>query len=467
MPHPRAPGKPLKPRGSVVTVRLTHVALVLLALLGGTGCATSRSVRLETGQGAPITHAPDMEVRPAKLEEEAFAAAVRALARDASVSAPPRETAYRLLAASLPPRAYSHVRGRLGLVSVMEPERRQLRLHAEPEGGLAAAYGRWCQRKALSGDCLHLLQEGPTLDEVGRRTLAFSIALDSVWDETGEALRGMVSREAVIATITTTATLYLGLWLIPEPAVSKGIAATLTAVLIAYAGIDTVVSLIRGWLVLADAAREATTFEELRDAGERYGEVMGVNAARAFVMLATAALGSTAETMAAKIPTLPGSAQASLVGAAQGGFRLGAVAQVESVAVSTSGVISIALAPGAVAMTVRGPVVDAAGQKHHIASDKFSTSTANGGPWTPRYQKIFKKADMSLSDPANQVDVPGHKGPHPRQYHERVHGALEQATANCETIVQCRESLTRALRTLADQLVQKGSFLNKLVTRTE
>ncbi|MBE4747258.1 hypothetical protein G4177_03590 [Corallococcus sp. ZKHCc1 1396] len=467
MPYPRLPGKPLRPCGSVVPVRLTQVAVVLLALLGGAGCTTSRSVRLETGQGAPITHAPDMEVRPAKLEEEAFVAAVRALARDASVSAPPRETAYRLLAASMPPRAYSHVQRRLGLVSMKEPERRQLRLQAAQDEGLAAAYGRWCQRKALSVDCLHLLQDGPTLDDVGRRTLAFSIALDSVWDETGEALRGMVSREAVIAAITTTATLYLGLWLIPEPAVSKGIAATLTAVLIAYAGIDTVVSLIRGWLVLADAAREASTFEELRDAGERYGEVMGVNAARAFVMLATAALGSTAETMAAKIPTLPGSAQASVVGAAQGGFRLGAVAQVESVAVSTSGVISIALAPGAVAMTVRGPVVDAVGPKHHIASDKFSTSTANGGPWTPRYEEIFERADMSLNDPANQVHVPGHKGPHPRAYHERVHGALEQATSNCQTILQCRESLTRMLRTLADELVSEGSILNKLVTRTE
>lgn len=328
---------------------------------------------------------------------------------------------------------------------------------------MAAAYGRWCKRKALAGDCLHLLERGSTLDEDGKRTLAFSIALDSVWDETEDALRGMTDRGAVLSMIVTTGALYLGLWLLPEP-VSKGIAATMTAVLIAYLGVDTVWSLIQGWMRLSEAVVEATTFDELRDAGEQYGEVLGENAARAFVMLATAALGSTAETLAAKLPKLPGSAQASLVGVAEGGFRLGAVSQVESVAMSTTGDILLTLAPGAVAT---GGPVEVPGPKHHIASDKFSTSTANGGPWTPRYQRIFDKGGMSLNDPENQVDVPGHRGPHPREYHERVHQRLEQVTSTCKTIDQCREALKGALRVLASEIVQKGSFLNKLVTRTE
>nr|WP_253899644.1 AHH domain-containing protein [Corallococcus carmarthensis] len=181
-------------------------------------------------------------------------------------------------------------------------------------------------------------------------------------------------------------------------------------------------------------------------------------------MLATAALGSTAETLAAKVPTLPGSAQASLVGAAEGGFRLGAVAQVESVAVSTTGDILISLAPGAAAA---GGPVEVPGPKHHIASDKFSTSTANGGPWTPRYEEIFERAGMSLNDPENQFHVPSHQGPHPREYHVRVYNELNLATSNCTTIAQCRDSLTRMLRSLAKELVQEGSLLNKLVTRRE
>uniref|UniRef100_UPI003977C040 AHH domain-containing protein n=1 Tax=Corallococcus exiguus TaxID=83462 RepID=UPI003977C040 len=397
------------------------------------------------------------------LDEDAFVSAVAGLARTAPVSSYPMEAARRLLAASLPSRPYAHVRGHLGLVSVQEPGRGHLRLSNAPETELAAAYGRWCKRKALTGDCLHLLERGPTLGEDGKRTLAFSIALDSVWDETEAALRGMTDRGAVLSMIVTTGALYLGLWLLPEP-VSKGVAATMTAVLIAYLGVDTVWSLIQGWMRLAEAVAEATTFDELRVAGERYGEVMGQNAARAFVMLATAALGSTAETLAAKVPTLPGSAQASLVAAAEGGFRLGAVARVESVAVSATGDILLTLAPGVVAT---GGPVDVPGPKHHIASDKFSTSTANGGPWTPRYQRIFDKGGMSLNDPENQVDVPGHRGPHPREYHERVHQRLEQATSTCKTIMQCRASLIRALRSLRNEIVQQGSFLNKMVTRTE
>ncbi|MBN8229344.1 AHH domain-containing protein [Corallococcus macrosporus] len=431
MPRLHIPGIPL-------------AVVIAWLLLVGTGCAASRAVRLDTGRGPTRVHTPQRDVQPVALDEDTFVSAIASLVRTAPVP-------------------YAHVRGRLGLISVQQPGRGHLRLTDTPAEELTAAYGRWCKRKALSGDCLHLLERGATLDEDGKRTLAFSIALDSVWDETESALRGMTDREAVLSMIVTTSALYLGLWLLPEP-VSKGVAATLTAALIAYLGVDTVWSLIHGWMLLADAVADARTFDEVRDAGEQYGRVMGENAARAFVMLATAALGSTAETLAAKVPTLPGSAQASLVGVAQGGFRLGAVAQVRSVAVSATGDILISLAPGAV--TTGGPV-DVPGPRHHIASDKFSTSTANGGPWTPRYQRIFDKAGMSLNDPENQVDVPGHRGPHPREYHERVYRRLDQATATCKTLEQCRVSLIDALRDLADEILQKGSFLNKLVTRTE
>ncbi|MBN9688354.1 AHH domain-containing protein [Corallococcus sp. NCSPR001] len=433
------------------------MAVIAWLLLVGTGCAASRNVRLDTGRGPTRVHTPRRDVRPVALVEDAFMATVAKLARTAPVSAHPTEATRWLLS-----RPYAHVRGHLGLVSVREPGRGNLRLSDSPEAELAAAYGRWCQRKALTGDCLHLLERGPTLDEDGKRTLAFSIALDSVWEEAEYALRGMTDREAVLSMIVTTGALYLGLWLLPEP-VSKGVAATMTAVLIAYLGIDTVWSLIQGWMRLSEAVAEATTFDALRDAGEQYGEVMGQNAARAFVMLATAALGSTAETLAAKVPTLPGSAQASLVAAAEGGFRLGAVAQVESVAVSTTGDILLSLAPGAVAT---GGPVEVPGPKHHIASDKFSTSTANGGPWTPRYQQLFDKAGMSLNDPENQVHVPGHKGPHPQAYHEEVFERLRLATSTCRTIQQCRVDLTQALRILAKELVTENTWLNKLVTRS-
>ncbi|RKG92452.1 AHH domain-containing protein [Corallococcus terminator] len=445
------------------------VAVVLVLL--GTGCSAARVVRLDTGRGAPVVHSPRTESAPVVLEKDAFTEAVKTLAEDAPVSVRPREEAYRLFAGSFSSQAYSRVRGRLGLVSVEEPPR--LRLLVEEDGAeaeLARAYGQWCQRKQTPGDCLQLLELGPTLDEDARRTLAFAIALDSVWEETEEALVGMTNREAVLATIVATGTVYLCLWALPEP-VSKGVAAAMTVVLIGYLGIDTVLDLIRGWRVLSEQVKVARSFDEVRDAGEQYGEVLGENAARAFVMLATAAVGSTAQTLASKVPLLPGSGQAAVVVAEQAGVRLGAVARVESVAVASDGVITFALAPTAMAMAAREggapPVasgVDGEGHEHHIASNKWWSATNRGGPWSPKFQEIFERAGMSLDDPANKVRVPGHKGPHPQAYHEEVLRTLTRRTKTCGTMENCKALLTKALDDLAVQIRKSNSKLNRLVT---
>lgn len=245
----------------------------------------------------------------------------------------------------------------------------------------------------------------------------------------------------------------------------------MTASFICYVGVDTFWTLIQGWRRMVEEADSATSFAMLVSAGERYGRVMGRNAARAFALLLTAAIGQTAASFSAKVPTLPGSAQASSVGAAQTRIRLSQVAQVESVTV-TAEAVTIALAPNAVAATaqsVRGPgsaPVGAQGHEHHIATDKWTEATHSGGPWTPRFQRIFDRAGMSLNDPANKVRVQGHQGPHPRDYHERIHKRLEEATQGCNTIEQCRKALTEELQRLAKQISTEGTQLNKLVTRS-
>lgn len=72
---------------------------------------------------------------------------------------------------------------------------------------------------------------------------------------------------------------------------------------------------------------------------------------------------------------------------------------------------------------------------------------------------------MSMEDPANKVRIPGHKGPHPQAYHERVYQRLAEVVKDCTTTAQCQEALTRELGTLTQQLKDVGSTLNKLVTR--
>jgi A nuclease family of the HNH/ENDO VII superfamily with conserved AHH len=144
---------------------------------------------------------------------------------------------------------------------------------------------------------------------------------------------------------------------------------------------------------------------------------------------------------------------------------------VEAVAVTTDAV-TITLAPNAVAETAQSlsgvafRPVDVEGPEHHIATDKWTDATHSGGPWTPRFKKLFDRAGMSLDDPANKVRVKGHKGPHPEEYHREVYRRLNDAVEDCSSMMQCREALTVELKKLAQEIASEGTHLNKLITRT-
>ncbi len=66
---------------------------VVLLMLVGTGCATSRVVRLDTGEGRPGIYTPRADSEPVELDEDEFAEAVQKMARTASPSPRPRESA--------------------------------------------------------------------------------------------------------------------------------------------------------------------------------------------------------------------------------------------------------------------------------------------------------------------------------------------------------------------------------------
>jgi hypothetical protein len=324
---------------------------VLLVLLTGCG-GTSRVVRLETGRGAPrVFPLRTGATQPVRLSEDDFGRTVAELARSVRPTAHPLRDARRLF--EVPPRSGAYLLETRSRRLVPLEEGGPLASEALPEDvELTRAYGRWCERKSKPGDCLRLLEGGSTLKGDGKYALAMALAMDAVWDETGEALGHMAERDAVLAALISTATMYFMLWVLPEP-VSKGLAATLTVALMAYLGIDTVWGLIGGWVRLVEEVDRATTFDELRASGERYGEVMGQNAARIFVMLATATVGHTGAHLAARLPTLPGATQAAVMAEAEVGVLYGAVAQVQSVALTAEG-LTLALAPGAVAMADQG-----------------------------------------------------------------------------------------------------------------
>lgn len=325
-----------RPAGAQRFPRVVALALAALLLVPLVGCGTStRAVR---GGESPV-----------QLRTGEFKQSLAELARDVRPASNPLRHARRLMFDSLwHEEVYLKWTGRrleLDSEAAVEPRASQSCLE------MTRAYGRWCEHQGRSRDCLSLLTNGPVLDGEGRYALALEFALGSVWNETVDAFKDMASPEAVRATLVSAMAVYLMLWTMPEP-LSKGLAASLTVGLIAYLGVDTVWSLIQGWRLLVAEADRATTFAGLREAGERFGRVMGKNSARVFILLTTAAIGNTAG-LAVKGPGLPGAARATALADSQAGFRWAMVGEVGSVALSAEGVFTIALAQGAVAMTAR------------------------------------------------------------------------------------------------------------------
>jgi hypothetical protein len=349
------------------------VGLLLFASLAGCS-ASPKVVRLDTGQGPPSVHLPRRDVEPVELSEEDFKQAVAEHAPSVPRVERPLEHARQLF--GVPERSgWFRYEGRSRRLIPSEPgNSRDLRLLPEDEE-LKRRYLQWCGWTWGAGDCLRLLVDKPFLDGDARYALAMAIAQSQVLGAMKEELSRLVSPQAVMATVVGGLTMYAILLALPEP-VSKGVAAVLTLGAMAYLGWDTVWRLIDGWLVLMKEVDRATTFDELYASGEKFGEVMGEKAARAFVMLATVAMGNTAAGMATKLPKLPGAGQAAVVAETQLNIRFTApaLAQVESVALSAEGV-TIALASNAVAMAAR----DSSGGK--AGAQAGPPSSGGPGEW--------------------------------------------------------------------------------------
>nr|WP_244227633.1 hypothetical protein [Corallococcus aberystwythensis] len=195
-------------------MRLSWVMLAVFL----SGCATTRVVRLEMDDGERVVVTPREGEDAPRLDEDEFTGAVRTLARDVRPFAHPLRQARELF--GLPERSglFGFQERTRQIVPMGEEEKRDLRL-LDASDDLTRGYKQWCDKKRKqAGDCLRLLDEGPLLGSDGRYALAMAIAMDSVWHETAEALEGMASPQAVMATMTATVTMYLMLWAMPEPA---------------------------------------------------------------------------------------------------------------------------------------------------------------------------------------------------------------------------------------------------------
>jgi hypothetical protein len=235
---------------------------------------------------------------------------------------------------------------------------RKLALASAPLSGeawqsdLAQSYGRFCERRGTPGDCLTLFDDGPRLQANDKRSIALALAVGPALEGVNAEVRAMLNPTRVLATLSFTITAYMALLLAPEP-VTKGVVLAFSVLMWGYLGWE-FFDLLRAYAQLYKDAPQASSFEELREVGDRFGKVIGPNSVRILVMVATAAIGETAALMS-KGPKLPGFGQASRRVEANTGFRLmDAATGAERFIVSVNeGTIRVVLPVNAVSMTAR------------------------------------------------------------------------------------------------------------------
>jgi A nuclease family of the HNH/ENDO VII superfamily with conserved AHH len=441
---------------------LWKVEALFLAVL--VGCTTAQpAIRVDSGaDGETLIYIPRAATtEPVEVTPEQVTEAIRRLAREVRLTGSPRETVERLFQLDALYGDYLYLMRERKIVPLESGVPLEGAL-TEGEQKLVSRYKAWCRSaQGVEGDCLGALVGGKYLDMQGRYMLAMALSKSPVLEEFQKALGDMVSMRAVLQAAIGTVVTLLVLLALPEP-VTKFVAAWATAALVLWVGAFTLYNLVKGWFELMEVVKVATTFEEIREAGEKFGRLVSREAAQAFAMIVMALLTHSAKGFAEQVATLPGSAEVSLHAANQEGILLSEVGAVESVAVTEDG-FRIALAPGAVAMAASGGRGNRV-EDHHIGTIANEISTLRGGPWTPRLRELYARAGMLLEDIENIVPIKGHKGPHPQRYHEIIYERLRKALGGCSAVQECRGKLTNALNKLATEIATPGTELNRLVT---
>ncbi|AKJ05687.1 hypothetical protein ATI61_102744 [Archangium gephyra] len=327
-----------------------------------------------------------LATRPVPIARAEFQQAFQRLAQDVRLGArTPRQAAHALLGLLGPPPEVPRVEasgdwkleayaGR-GYTWIPERQEGPVVLTPQAEEALRENYLKWCEPLG-GGDCRGLLDDGGYLRTDDRRTLALSIALGHVLDETQAALgRELLDTRALVSMVVWTVALYCAMWLVPEPA-TKALAAGMTLLLMSYLGLSTVYGLMDGWARMADTAHHATTFEELRAAGAEFGKVLGEDAARAMILAVATLSGHTLGQVVARVKSLPGFSLAGARFEAQGGAAVMGRLEATEAALSSEGALARAVvAAETVATSPQGPLAVVTFKK----GPGRGTETAPGG----------------------------------------------------------------------------------------
>ncbi|WNG13648.1 hypothetical protein F0U63_02405 [Cystobacter fuscus] len=307
----------------------------------------------------------------------------------------------------------------------------------------------------------------PLPDTVENSRLYMALKLSTRYMGPGlrDAAMELFNSPAFLTSVTLSVLVYFSAWVLPEPFFSKTFAVALTIRLALAVGLLELSHLARACVRLYREVDAAVTMAELEAVAERFGRAMGGTALRVLVIVAGAGIGRA-------LPNVPEGGLGALLMppryAAVGNLVVEGTATAHVVA---DGTLVIAGAAVGTAASVLGADCNDENQsvagysRHHLATDKNDTSAVRGGPWTPLFALLFAQAGMSLDDPANIVQLKGHYGPHPQEYHEEVYRRLRFALLRCPNEDACRGRLAAELRRIAKEVCTPGSLLNNLLTK--
>ncbi len=419
--------------------------LPLVLCLALTACATSRA---GSAAGAEYSERP-AAVRVTQLEEDRLQLDFAPLPADLTLQALEVEEVRQLLAEFL--QSFPEV-ARLQVVPVL----------ASPSGAPPALERR------LRAEFLARYGPGrlPLPDSLQHSPLVMALKMSTRYMGPGvrDAAREMFRSPAFLASVALSVLVYFSAWVLPEPLFSKAFAATLTVRLAFVVGVVELRNVALACLQLYRDAQAAKTLKELEAVAERFGRALGGVGLRVLVTVASFGV-------ARALPNVPPGGLGPLLSPPRYAMAGGMSFQSASTAhVVADGTIVIAGAAMGVAASALGSACSDGAQKkagyqwHHLATNKNNSSTAQGGPWTLLFQRLFLAAGMSLNDPTNLVYLAAHQGPHPREYHQEVFDRLRVATEDCHPVSACRAKLAEALRKVAQDVCTPGSRLHELIT---
>ncbi|HEY8207039.1 MAG TPA: hypothetical protein VIG99_06150 [Myxococcaceae bacterium] len=271
---------------------------------------------------------------------------------------------------------------------------------------ITRGYRDWCTHSGKS-ECLSRTLTGS--DVYG---IAFDFALGAEWGGVVKEVKSTIDPSTIKIVLLTGLVIFMATIAIPE-LTSKIPAAVATALLTAYIGAQAVWDLIFGWIHMVRQLDGATTFDEIRAAGRRYGEKVGEQTARILILLATAAIAEGG--VIARLMKLPKASRASAALATEtGGAGLEMAGQVKGVRVSASGVTIAVEGPGkgavGFAMASHGPVPGADPESRPFTADNFRKNLGRltGGipegadahhVFPQKYADKFTAAGINIHDP--------------------------------------------------------------------